>query len=106
MSALDEAMRKARETAVAVVDERADPLEACLVIYDLYEELKSVLPLNVLEPFLGIGSELDGAPIGPVRRYWAEEAVAERSAALDQYRVQVEAGLRGSFRELLAALGE
>jgi hypothetical protein len=73
------AMRIARAT----LDGGYDPLLACRDLWAVSAPLEAQVPgvpLEVLDTFMAIGSEVDGLPLGPESQYWAPTALVERDA--------------------------
>jgi hypothetical protein len=96
-----EAVREALRLARAGLAGQMDLLEVCARLAPLHWRLPEV-PQDVMDTFVGVGSEVDGKPItADVRTLWNPEALAHKDVGLARYRSSVEEEVKQSLSALL-----
>jgi hypothetical protein len=74
MTAMSEAIERAKQIAKKVLGGQYDPLLACRELVDIREQLPVVTD-EVMDVFVAVATEVDGLPIGPERAHWTTESL-------------------------------
>jgi hypothetical protein len=105
MASDEDQLRKAKETAEAVLRgdipilEAADILRSVLIDTRLGGSQPSLL-------FSGVSSETDGLPIGTVRQYWAKTALEEKDRQAADYEARIRNQFLAACRDVIGLIGD
>jgi hypothetical protein len=104
MTAMTDAIARARQIATKVLGGQYDPLLACRELADIREELSAVAD-EVMDVFVAVASEVDDLPIGSERTHWNTESLRMKDLEAANYRAQVGGQVAEALRGLLEATG-
>ncbi|MCX7621991.1 MAG: hypothetical protein N2037_14260 [Acidimicrobiales bacterium] len=95
----------AKRIAQSVLRGDYDPLLACRDLADLRKSLPEISD-DIMDPFVGVASEVDDLPIGDERSFWSANALRQKDEEAADYRGRVQASVERALRRLLVLLSD